>query len=240
MKDLKSIIQYECVTSFKYIWIFYAIQYALVGFITIIIGLVMGTFEDVGTNCLEINTLIYVGILGVLGFKDDFKMLIQNGFTRKYIFIATIAMFCFISGTMALVDTIVGNLIHHINNSYSSVYGGIYNYDNIFMNWIWLFLLYVAFCCLLYLIILIINKAGKNVSIYLGIVLGGVILLIVALFRYVFTGETISNILEFLMKAMGFMTDGTINYLFPALTLFALVAILGAGSYAVIRRTELK
>ena len=240
MKDLKSIIQYECVTSFKYIWIFYAIQYALVGFITIIIGLVMGTFEDVGTNCLEINTLIYVGILGVLGFKDDFKMLIQNGFTRKYIFIATIAMFCFISGTMALVDTIVGNLIHHINNSYSSVYGGIYNYDNIFMNWIWLFLLYVTFCCLLYLIILIINKVGKNVSIYLGIVLGGVILLIVALFRYVFTGETISNILEFLMKAMGFMTDGTINYLFPALTLFALVAILGAGSYAVIRRTELK
>lgn len=109
MKNLKSIIQYECMTSFKYIWLFYAIQYALVGFITIIIGLVMGTFEDVGTNCLEINTLGYIGILGVLGFKDDFKMLIQNGFTRKYIFIATLSMFGFISGTMALIDTIVGN-----------------------------------------------------------------------------------------------------------------------------------
>ena len=240
MKNLKSIIQYECTTAFKYIWIFYAIQYALVGFITIIIGLIMGTFEDVGTNWLEINTLIYIGILGVLGFKEDFKMLLQNGFTRKYIFTATLSMFGFISGTMALIDTIVGNLIHHFNNSYSTLYGGIYGYDNLFMNWLWLFLLYVTVCCLLYLIILINNKIGKNVSIILGVVFGGIILLIIALFRYVFTGETIHNILEFLMKAMGFMADGTINHIFPAITLFILVTILGIGSYTIIRHTELK
>ena len=166
MKNLKSIIQYECMTSFKYIWVFYAIQFAIVGFIAIIVGIIMGTFENIGTNCLEINSLVYISILGVLGFKDDFKMLIQNGFIRKYIFIATIAMFCFISGTMALVDAVVGNLIYHINNNYFSVYGAIYGYDNIFMNWLWLFLLYVTFCCLLYLIILVINKVGKKVSIY--------------------------------------------------------------------------
>ena len=239
MKNMKSIIQYECMTSFKYIWIFYAIQYAIVAFITIIIGLAMGTFEDVGTNCLEINTLVYIGILGVLGFKEDFKMLIQNGFTRKYIFIATISMFCFISGTMALIDTIAGNLMYYFNNQYSSVYGGIYGYDNIFMNWLWLFLLYITFCCLLYLIILLINKVGKIISIYLGVVLGGIVLLIMALFRYVFTGEVVHNIVEFLMKAMGVMSDGTINIAFPVITLFVIVAILGAGSYAIIRNAEL-
>lgn len=69
----------------------------------------MGTFEDIGTNRLEMNTLFYVGVLGVLGFNQDFKMLMQNGFTRKYIFIATLSMFCFISGTMALVDMVAGN-----------------------------------------------------------------------------------------------------------------------------------
>lgn len=239
MKDLKSVIQYECVTSFKYIWIFYAIECAFVGFITLIIGFVMGTFEEVGINGLEINTLVYVGILGGLGFKEDFKMLIQNGFTRKYIFTATVLMFCFISGTMALVDTAAGNFIHNVNNGYSSVYGSIYGYDNIFMNWLWLFLLYVTFCLLLYFIILVINKAGKNRSIYLGIALGGIVLLTTALFRYVFSMETIGNILEFMRKAMGFMPDGTINYLFPALTLLVLAGGFGAGSYAVIRRTEL-
>lgn len=240
MKSLKSIIQYECMTSFKYIWIFYAIQYTIVGLITITIGLVMGTFKNVGTNCLELNTLVYISILGVLGFKEDFKMLIQNGFTRKYIYIATIAMFCFISGTMAFVDTVVGNMMRLINSNYSSLYGGLYGYDNLFMNWLWLFLLYVVLCSLLYLIILVINRVGKNVSIYLGLAFGGVILLIIALFRYVFSTELVRDIVEFLMQAMGFMTDGTINYIFPALTLFVIVAILGIGSYAVVRRTELK
>ena len=240
MKNLKSVVQYECMTSFKYIWIFYGIQYALVSFITIIIGIVVGSFENVGTNALEMNTLIYIGILGVLGFQEDFKMLIQNGFTRKYIFIATLSMFCFMSGTMALIDTVVGNLIHYFNNNYSSLYGAIYGYDHLFMNWLWLFLLYVLICSLLYLTILVINTVGKTISIYLGIILGGVVLLIVALFRFVFSGEILSSVMEFLIKAMGFMTDGTINFFFPVLTLLLVASILGISSYTIIQHTELK
>lgn len=240
MKNLKSIIQYECMTSFKFIWIFYAIQYAIVAFITIIVGLVIGNFKDIGTNCLEINTFIYVGILGILGFKEDFKMLIQNGFTRKYIFIATTSMFGFICGIMALVDTVVGNILHYLNDSYASIYGSIYGYDHLFMNWLWLFLLYLTFCCLLYLIILVINKAEKTAAICLGVGFGGVVLLVIALFRYIFSAETIGSILEFLMKTMGFMPDGTVNYIFPVLTLFLLSVILGGCAYAIIRRTELK
>ena len=66
----KTVIQYECMTSFKYIWIFYAIQYAIVGLITLVIGIVSGSFENVGTNCLEINTLFFVSILGALGYCE--------------------------------------------------------------------------------------------------------------------------------------------------------------------------
>lgn len=141
---------------------------------------------------------------------------------------------------MAFIDTIVGNLLHYFNNDYSSLYSGIYGYDNIFMNWLWLFLVYVLVCCLLYLAILVINKVGKTISIYLGVALGGIVLIVIALFRYVFSAETIRNIFEFLTKAMGFMTDGTINYLLPALALLLLITVLGSCSYAIIRRTELK
>lgn len=240
MKQLKSIIQYECVTSFKYIWIFYAIQYAVVALITIIIGIGTGGMEEVGTNLLEMNSLIYVGILGALGFKEDFKMMIQNGFIRKYIFTATMSMFCVISGTLAFVDTIVGNIYHHLKNDYTSLYGGLYGYDNLFLNWLWLTLVYVLVCSLLYLIILVINKVGKAISVYLGIIFGGVILIIAAMFRYVLSGETVGRIIRFLSEAMGFMSDGTINYLFPVLTLLIITVVLGIGSYAVIRNTELK
>lgn len=240
MKSLKSVVRYECVTSFKYIWIFYSIQYACVGLITVLIGIIMGGFEHIGTNVLEMNTFVYICVLGVLGFQEDFKMLIQNGFTRKNIYIATLSMFCFISGIMAFVDTLVGNVLHYFNKNYTSLYGGIYGYGNIFMNWLWLFLFYVLVCCLMYLVILVINKLGKTASVYLGVCLGCMVLLIAALFRYVFSAVTVSNISKFLMKAMGIMADGTINCLFPALSLFIAAAVLGIGAYSVIRRTELK
>lgn len=240
MKKLKSIIQYECSTSLRYVWIFYAIQYMIVAFISLTVGLVMGSFEDVGTNCLEINTLIYVGVLGILGFHDDFKMLIQNGFSRRYIFIGTVSMFCFISAVMAFIDTAVGNLIHMFNQNYSSVYGAIYGYDHIIMNWLWLFLLYSTVCCLFFCIILTLNKLGRILSVYLAIIIGGLILLIIALFRYVLTSQMITKIIQFLMKTMGFMSNGTINHILPGFTFLILVTLLSSGCYLIIRRTELK
>lgn len=55
-----------------------------------------------------------------------------------------------------------------------------------------------------------------------------------------FSAKTITTVIEFLTKAMGFMNDGRINYLFPTLTFLLLIAVFGSGSYAIIRRTELK
>ena len=38
MKKLRILIQYECMTSFKYIWLFYAIMYAIVLLIYIMVS----------------------------------------------------------------------------------------------------------------------------------------------------------------------------------------------------------
>ena len=240
MNKLKTVIQYECFTSFKYIWIFYGIQYACVALITAIVGISMGSFEHVGTNCLEVNSLIYVGILGVLGFHEDFKTLIQNGFTRRYIFLATLSLFAFISGIMALVDTAVGNLLHTLSGNYFSVYASIYGYGNVFANWVWLFFLYLSVCSLFYLGVLVINRMGKTISLFLGVILAGIALLLAALFRFVLSGEVLSRLGKLALSAMGFMRDGSINLFFPVLTFLLATALFSLGSYAVIRRTELR
>ena len=44
------------------------------------------------------------------------------------------------------------------------------------------------------------------------------ILLVIALFQFVFTDKIVSNAAEFMMKAVGFMSDGTINLFFPILS----------------------
>ena len=69
MKKLRQVVWYECATSFKYIWIFYGVMLAVLAVISAIIFMVTGSLEQIGISGLETNSLIYVGILGALGFK---------------------------------------------------------------------------------------------------------------------------------------------------------------------------
>lgn len=242
MKKLGTVIRYECVTSFKYIWIFYACVFSVISIISLLIYIATGDFDHIGTNALEINSMIYVGILGVMGFKEDFRMLIQNGFTRKYIFLSTFSLFVFVSAIMALVDTVLGNVLHMISGKYYSLFAGLYGYGHhAVINWLWLFLVYILVCCLFYLMILAVNKIGKAASIYTGIVLGlTVILIIPAIFRFVLPKDFTDKVMEYIFKGIGFMTNGSINFINPVVLLILLAGIFSIASYLVIRRTELK
>ena len=239
MSKLKSAILYEYSTKIKAMVLFYLIQYLIVALIFSIVAISVGG-EEIGSNALEFSSVIFISVIGVLGYKEDFKALIQNGYTRKYIFGATICMFTLLAGTMALIDTIIGNSIHYFNDNYFTLFGSLYGYGNVFLNWLWLTVLYLMFCSLFYLAVLVINRVGKMVSLFIGVGLSCVILLVTSLFRFVFSQEFVSAAAEFVMKAMGFMSDGTINLFFPILSFLVIGAVFGIGSYAVIRRTELK
>lgn len=80
----------------------------------------------------------------------------------------------------------------------------------------------------------------KEVSLLIGVGISGIILLVMALFQFVFSDEIVSKAMELTMRAVGFMSDGTINQFFPILSFLIIGALFGIGSYAVIRRTELK
>ena len=239
MSKLKSAILYEYSTKIKAMVLFYLIQYLIVALIFSIVAISVGG-EEIGSNALEFSSVISSSVIGVLGYKEDFKALIQNGYTRKYIFGATICMFTLLAGTMALIDTIIGNSIHYFNDNYFTLFGSLYGYGNVFLNWLWLTVLYLMFCSLFYLAVLVINRVGKMVSLFIGVGLSCVILLVTSLFRFVFSQEFVSAAAEFVMKAMGFMSNGTTNLFFPILSFLVIGVVFGIGSYAVIRRTELK
>ena len=58
-----------------------------------------------------------------------------------------------------------------------------FGYNNVFMNWLWLFLIYVLDCCLLYLMVWVINKVRRTILVYSCVGLGGAVLVIIALFK---------------------------------------------------------
>lgn len=239
MTELKSAVLYEYLTKVRAIGIFYLIQYSIVALIFAIVA-ICTEGKETGSNALEFSSVVFVSVIGVLGYKEDFKALLQNGYTRKYIFGATVCMFTLLAGTLALIDTIIGNSLHYFNDNYFTLYGGIYGYGNVFANWLWLTALYLMFCSLFYLAVLVINRVGKTVSLLIGVVVCGIILLVIALFKFVFPDELVSKTWEFMMKAMGFMGDGTTNLFFPVLSFLVIGVVFGIGSYAVIRRTELR
>lgn len=239
MTELKSAVLYEYLTKVRAIGIFYLIQYSIVALIFAIVA-ICTEGKETGSNALEFSSVVFVSVTGVLGYKEDFKALLQNGYTRKYIFGATVCMFTLLAGTLALIDTVIGNSLHYFNDNYFTLYGGIYGYGNVFANWLWLTALYLMFCSLFYLAVLVINRVGKTVSLLIGVGVCSIILLVIALFQFVFPDELVSKTWEFMMKAMGFMSDGTINLFFPILSFLVIGMIFGIGSYAVIRRTELR
>ena len=239
MSKLKSAVLYEYLTKVRAIGIFYLIQYSIVALIFAIVA-ICTEGKETGSNALEFSSVVFVSVIGVLGYKEDFKALLQNGYTRKYIFGATVCMFTLLAGTLALIDTVIGNSLHYFNDNYFTLYGGIYGYGNVFANWLWLTALYLMFCSLFYLAVLVINRVGKTVSLLIGVGVCGIILLVIALFKFVFPDELVSKTWEFMMKAMGFMGDGTTNLFFPVLSFLVIGVAFGIGSYAVIRRTELR
>ena len=231
MTKLKSAVLYEYLTKVRAIGIFYLIQYLIVALIFAIVA-ICTEGKETGSNTLEFSSVVFVSVIGVLGYKEDFKALLQNGYTRKYIFGATICMFTLLAGTMAFIDTIIGNSIHYFNDNYFTLFGSLYG--------LWLTVLYLMFCSLFYFAVLVINRVGKTVSLLIGVGVCSIILLVIALFQFVFSDELVRNIGEFMMKAMGFMSDGTTNLFFPILSFLVIGVAFGIGSYAVIRRTELR
>lgn len=141
---------------------------------------------------------------------------------------------------MALIDTIIGNSLHFFNSNYFTLYSSLYGFGNVFTNWLWFTALYLMFCILFYFAVLVINRVGKTVSLLIGVGVCGIILLVIALFQFVFSDELVSKTAEFMMKAMGFMSDGTTNLFFPILSFLVIGVVFVIGSYAVIRRTELR
>ena len=92
----------------------------------------------------------------------------------------------------------------------------------------------------MYLMVLAINKVRRTALVYSCVALGGAVLAIIALFKYVFSEQTVNKIGDFFMRAMGFMGDGTVNYFFPVVTLGLIISVLSCGAFAVMRSTELK
>ncbi|MEG0276313.1 MAG: hypothetical protein RR630_04715 [Coprobacillus sp.] len=235
---LSSLIKYQCWTTLKPLMIFYSIFYGIMVASYLIVYLSFGSFDKVWFNGLEMSCLIYLIVTGSLGFNEDFKMAIQNGYTRKQIFIATIVMFTFVVLMMSIFDTFITHNIPSYTSLFQMMYG---SGHHILIQWLMLALLYFFAAIGSYLCALISNRIGKKPFYFILITIGLLIFIILPLVINLFIpADIMMEIGKAITWIIGYASNGVIHFLNPISFIIVMIALLGCLSFVIIKKTELK
>lgn len=242
MKKLLPIIRYECATILKYIWIFYSIMCGVVLISFALTYILTGSFGKLSLNALEINSMVYLCVMAILGSNQDFKMLLQNGYPRKYIYLGALSLFLFTSVLMTTVDMIIAAVLRGVSARYLPLFDVIYGEDHsLFINWIWTFCIYLFVCSLAYFFAVLQRKIGKIPFVITTVAIGMTVLLIIpALVLVYLPDEARAKLFTFIARVFGFLADGSTSFLNPLLALFIALSLFGTASYFLLSKTELK
>lgn len=179
---LKSVIKYTLYESKKSLFIFYCVIIAvMLGFFSIAAGVEKGT---VNFSANETIGMTFIFIASLVSFKESFRMLIQNGVSRKTTFMGQVIWILCMSGIMSFVDRILGlfcalgNLINSrfiaggglLENLYPSRY--VYDPGNILTHLAGIafsICLYIAFAALGYFIVLLYYRMSTPLKVAVSI-----------------------------------------------------------------------
>lgn len=240
MMKLKTLIKYEMWTSIKPVCIYYVIVYTIFSALCFIASLVNGN-GYLTMSGVETSGFIYLGILGLLGFQEDFKILIQNGFSRKYIWYAALSMFVIISFLMALIDTTMASLLSRMVD-FKSLFQIIYGHDfSFFIQWAWLFIVNLSVAFISYMAALLCNHIGAKKFWYSMLILFVVIVLMgIPFLIYILPTNALKAITTFISMLYGFSESGSIHIITPLLVGIGIVGVISSMQFKLIKKTELK
>ena len=245
MTKLRPLIAFEITTTFKYMTIFYCIEFSMVAVTLFLTWLGRGSLDHPYFACMESCAMIFIFIFGIFGFAEDFKMLLQNGFTRCYIFIATLVLFLQTAVTLALVDTLAARFLEGVAHGYWSLFTAIYGPNHaLWLQGCWRFGVYVSLVCVGYLCALTVTRLGKKRALFLGIVLwcAGVVVLPLAFREWLpdaWRYDIGTQLETFFYQCVGFTAEG-VHFAYPLLSLAVLAVVGFAICFALLRRAPLK
>jgi len=107
--NLNVSLKYQLHDSRKAIIIFYGVVIALILLTIVSTRLFDNSFVTTkGTiGGIEITTMVFLFVLGMNSFKETFKMFVQNGVSRKTMFIGQLLSASLISLGMTMINTII-------------------------------------------------------------------------------------------------------------------------------------
>jgi len=246
-KTIKSFL-YQLRDDKKAIIIYYTIFLVVYAAILITTGLLTPAQEGSVTNGHGIPTAIFM--FCACAFKENFFMLMQNGTSRKSVFLGRLLNSLTLAAGLAIVDTVLGTILSGIANaingnlSFDTIVDMLYySFDlsailRILLTLLIFFMMFLAFSTLGYLMSTTfnrLNKTGKTIfAAGLPVTLFVVLPIVDGL---VFKGELIVEFLNFLLNVLGVNAQQPIY----AVATFAVIAVASSTlSWLLIRKARVE
>jgi len=255
----KASFRYQLNDLKKPVMVYYLVIALVMIFLFLGIGLVVSVSENSGSisstssgfSGLEFGTIIFLFVCGLNSFREAFRMLIQNGSSRRTIFTGRILVFLSVSAGMALINAVilmVGKFLASKKDTFS--FSGIYELmypgragESMLQMYGKGFLLnvsmYLAVIALGYFITIAYYRMNKAAKIAVSIGVPALFIYGLPILDATVTHGAISAVIwKFLHFAFGF--DNGENAYFAVVTCLLTACIFAALSWLMMRRAVIK
>lgn len=239
--NLKKATKYLLLDGRMALLIFYGIM-ALVFVINYIGSTIV---EDQFSMGMEMSSVIFIVIFGVMSYLAPFKLFLQNGVSRKTMFIGTGITFMVLSAIMAVTDTLIsllGQKIGFLNGMYLFIYNGRYannmGMQSIVEHILWTLCIYFTAFFIGYFFGILYNKLNKMAKLLVSAGVPVIILSLIVLDSSANNARVLAVIGRFFVWAFGFQ-NGANPYIFMVACL-VLSLVFAIISFFMVRRATVK
>lgn len=243
---MKSAMIYQISEMKKPLLIYYAIIFFLLlaSFLTTEVFLHISA-NGTTINGIEISSMIFIFVCGLNSFKEPFRMFLQNGLSRKTLFLSYLCSLLSVTGVMAIVDTSIGAIGHSLG-SYQSAFHEFYwqhfsaaGPGQVFVGFALSLLLYTTSALTGYFIASLYYRMNKGLKLLVSIGVPVLLIIVLPIVDMGYANGVISRGLgEILLLASG--VKAGYNPLYPLGSCIILSSVLAGLTYLLQRRAVIK
>lgn len=241
---LKKAVKYQSNQMKKSIIIYYGIMFLIYSVLFLTVFTHVGGASIAG---VEVSTAIFIFILALNSFTDNFKMALQNGVSRNTLFYAYVINVIGASIIMSLVSNVTSVILKgfiQYDPMFLQIYGGKYLADSgsilkFIDGFLWTAFFYMLAAMLGYFITTFYYRMNKTLKIVVSVGVPVFFLAGIPFIEYNWTNGAIAQGTSKVMSYLLVGPNGNNPYYFIATGIVVLM-ILGALSYGLVRKAVVK
>ncbi|NLY32309.1 MAG: hypothetical protein GX065_05910 [Firmicutes bacterium] len=243
---MKSAMIYQISEMKKPLLIYYAIIFFLLlaSFLTTEVFLHISA-NGTTINGIEISSMIFIFVCGLNSFKEPFRMFLQNGLSRKTLFLSYLCSLLSVTGVMAIIDTSIGAIGRSLG-SYQSAFHEFYRQyfpavgpGQVFVGFALSLLLYTTSALTGYFITSLYYRMSKGLKLLVSIGVPVLLIIVLPIVDMGYANGAISRGLgEIFLLASG--VKAGYNPLYPLGSCIILSSVLAGLTYLLQRRAVIK